>query len=664
MPVQVAKLSGKVTADVRDAQDNLRNVQNNLRETGDGFDRTGERSEQSMQRAGGATRAFGVNVGELVSTVGVLTAGVTAAGYATKKAFDFTEEGANLKQLEASFESVVGDVSAFREAVNGTVSDADLMSQSMTLLTGASGDLKDELATALPQLLEIAKASNKLNPALGDTTFLFESLAEGVKRGSKLRIDNAGIIVSQAEANEAYAETLGITADELTETQKKIALLHETVKEGQTIIEQAGNSAESYADAWAQARTTVKNTTDEMKQQAAEGVLPLIQRWNEFTVATRGTDKAMVGLFTGLDFINHALLGTSHRVDVYNEQVREQALINDLAAGQMNDYAEMARHLARAQEEAAQGADAGRYQAQADAIGTLRRQTDDAAGALNAYAEAGVNNIPSMEKTRQALANQAEAASDLSMSLMDASEQQIAKSLIDMLDPQEMGAGAYSAAVTEIGTAFGLMDEKSIALADNLPKVAEAIEAGIVPAQQADEALGALVEDAADGVVNFEDLLGQFEKAPDLTEGVGTTLNENLNPAMSTARDIAGEAYTNTDNWLQALNGLPDEKTVDLIVNYHTNGAAPSGVPTLPTGYASGGTIPLGEWGLVGEQGMELARATSSGTEVVPLGGGGGGGATWNGDINIHGGQDPQAIANVVMAELKRHGIVNTHALR
>jgi hypothetical protein len=72
--------------------------------------------------------------------------------------------------------------------------------------------MNDALTAALPQLLEIAKASNALNPTLGETTFLFESLATGVKRGSQLMIDNTGITFSQSEAYARFAEKVGKSA--------------------------------------------------------------------------------------------------------------------------------------------------------------------------------------------------------------------------------------------------------------------------------------------------------------------------------------------------------------------------------------------------------------------------------------------------------------------
>lgn len=196
---------------------------------------------------------------------------------AVREAFEFTEEGAQIRQLGESFARTGVDIEALRRAARGTVDDVSLMSQSMTLLAGTSGELRDQLAESLPRLLEIAKASNKLNPTLGDTSFLFQSLATGVKRGSQLLIDNTGITFTASEAYERYAASVGKTADELDDTEKKLALLQMTLERGQTLIDQAGGTTESYADAWAQLRAEVENTTNAMKAQAAELAGPLMR---------------------------------------------------------------------------------------------------------------------------------------------------------------------------------------------------------------------------------------------------------------------------------------------------------------------------------------------------------------------------------------------------
>ena len=84
--------------------------------------------------------------------------------YTAKKAFDFGQEGAQIAQLEESFNlmndtvyKTPGLLEDMREASRGTIKDTTLMSGILTLTAGASDELARSMADAAPKLLEIAK---------------------------------------------------------------------------------------------------------------------------------------------------------------------------------------------------------------------------------------------------------------------------------------------------------------------------------------------------------------------------------------------------------------------------------------------------------------------------------------------------------------------------
>jgi hypothetical protein len=192
-------------------------------------------------------KAMGQNLSGLMDTVKGVTVGVAAMGATFKQAFDLSKEGAGLNQLRDSFELMNKEVfktpdllDAMSEAARGTIKDTDLMKSLLTLTAGASDAAAQSYAAAAPQLLEIAKASNKLNPALGDTAFLFDSLALGIKRGSPLILDNLGITIKVGEANEKYAASLGKSVEALTAEEKQMALLNAVMESGDQLIAQVG----------------------------------------------------------------------------------------------------------------------------------------------------------------------------------------------------------------------------------------------------------------------------------------------------------------------------------------------------------------------------------------------------------------------------------------
>ena len=115
----------------------------------------------------------------LLIILAVVLGTLAAIGVAGKQAFEFGKQGAAITQTAESFDLLLDKVGAtpgllddLRDASRGTISDFELMSSTATLLAGASGELGTELANATPRLMEIAKAANKLNPALGDTAFM------------------------------------------------------------------------------------------------------------------------------------------------------------------------------------------------------------------------------------------------------------------------------------------------------------------------------------------------------------------------------------------------------------------------------------------------------------------------------------------------------------
>ena len=145
---------------------------------------------------------------------------------AIKGAIDFMASGielsAKLESLKASFERLVKasgatnlSLESLRKATKGTVSDVELLqAANQALMLGLPAD----------QLNELFEAAMKLGHAMGiDTKTAVESLATGIGRQSKLILDNLGIAFQASDAYEWYAKQLGVSTNQLTENQKKLA---------------------------------------------------------------------------------------------------------------------------------------------------------------------------------------------------------------------------------------------------------------------------------------------------------------------------------------------------------------------------------------------------------------------------------------------------------
>lgn len=198
--------------------------------------------------------------------------GIAGVGAIMKEAFDVGAQGAAVIQTEQSFNRLneqlgitPGLLDRLREASRGTVDDMTLMSSTMTLAAGGEKVLASALIEATPRLMEIAKAANTLNPTLGDTAYMFDSVALGIKRGSPMILDNLGITIKVEEAYTKFAESLGKTSKELTSEEQKMAILNATLAAGDTLINQVGGSTASATDDFARLDTATKNLADKMK---------------------------------------------------------------------------------------------------------------------------------------------------------------------------------------------------------------------------------------------------------------------------------------------------------------------------------------------------------------------------------------------------------------
>ncbi len=274
------------------------------------------------------------SVDSFEKSVKAMTAGVAKAmGIATgsvalmKKAFNFAEEGAQVEQMRDSWGTLLDVMEAapdlldqLRRASRGTIDDYKLMSSTATLLAGTQGALGTALANATPELMEMAKAAQKLNPELGDVTFLYDSLAKGIKRNSPMILDNLGIIVKLEEAYADYAESLGKSADELTAEEQKIALLNAVLKQGDVLMAQVGGTVDSATDSYQRMGAAVKNAMDDLKMLAADGLRPSAD--GLYWVLTYQKQ-----LNQSLDEANESLLHTSRSYDDYLQALTENLVL-------------------------------------------------------------------------------------------------------------------------------------------------------------------------------------------------------------------------------------------------------------------------------------------------------------------------------------------------
>ncbi len=121
--------------------------------------------------------------------------------------------------------AALDSLTQLREASRGAISDYDLMlSANKAMMLGVT-----DSAETMSRILEVSIERGR---AMGiGAQQAFNDIVTGIGRMSPLILDNLGIVVGGEAAFARYAETLGKTADELTDVEKKQMLVNKVLAE-------------------------------------------------------------------------------------------------------------------------------------------------------------------------------------------------------------------------------------------------------------------------------------------------------------------------------------------------------------------------------------------------------------------------------------------------
>jgi hypothetical protein len=147
-----------------------------------------------------------------------------------RMAFDLGQMGAQAERMEQSFRSLAGSgasrmLEELRETSRGTISDMNLMmAANRAMMLGVTQDTE-----TMTRLMEIAMVHGR---AMGlSTQQAFSDIVTGIGRMSPLILDNLGIMTGGERMFSEYAATLGKTVDQLSDVEKRQALLNKVMQE-------------------------------------------------------------------------------------------------------------------------------------------------------------------------------------------------------------------------------------------------------------------------------------------------------------------------------------------------------------------------------------------------------------------------------------------------
>ena len=211
---------------------------------------------------------MGKSFGTLTKVAGVAAGAITGA---TAAIVALGVHGSKVEGIKSSFEALsraTGEsadvmLGAMRTATSGLVSDFELMSAANKAMLLGLPVTADSLGT-------MAQAATILGRAMKqDATKSLDDLTTALGRGSPLILDNLGLTVKVGEANKAYAKTLGKSADQLTDGEKKLAFYNAAMGAAKVKLDELGELQLSFGLRVQQAKTMVTNFVDSLSLAVA-----------------------------------------------------------------------------------------------------------------------------------------------------------------------------------------------------------------------------------------------------------------------------------------------------------------------------------------------------------------------------------------------------------
>lgn len=222
-------------------------------------------------------------------------------------AIELAKTGASAQLLEQRFQGLAaaagesGDaiLAALRKASGGEISDLNLqLAANKANLLGVATSA-DDLGTLM------AIATDRAQQLGTTSTQAFNDLVTGLGRGSALILDNLGIIVDAATANQTYADSVGKTVAQLSEQEKKQALINAVVAQGNATLAATGGAVESNIGGFDRLGAAAENAANRAGAAIADRLAPLASGLGGVINAALGqatsTDQtAIIGLIEQL----------------------------------------------------------------------------------------------------------------------------------------------------------------------------------------------------------------------------------------------------------------------------------------------------------------------------------------------------------------------------
>jgi len=237
-------------------------------------------------------------------------AGAMASLGIAMKAVEFAKLASDAEQAQTAFTSIMQSMgldaetefNRIKESSEGLISDKALYEATTKAVSLGVPFEK------IGDLMEVAKVKAK---DMGiSLTQAFSDMATGIGRGSPMILDNLGLTIKLEEGNKKYADSLGITVEQMSAQQKTMALTNQVIEAGAEAVTRYADAGETSAEKFQKLDAQLENT----KVLIGQKLLPLVAEitdkmlkfiesldsadWNRFESGVNTVGAALGGLLS------------------------------------------------------------------------------------------------------------------------------------------------------------------------------------------------------------------------------------------------------------------------------------------------------------------------------------------------------------------------------
>lgn len=247
--------------------------------------------ELQQKRGAGGFDLMGMAGGKLMSVLGPAALGGTIVALAGW----LGDAAEKTLQYESALANIPFSIDGARKATRGLVGEQMLVSAA-----ASASSLKVTKTAADFELL--AGASVKLAQKLGQPADqLLNNLVTALGRGSTELLDNAGVVLKTAEAQERYAKSIGVSVSALTDEQKTSAFKIEAMKAILQAADETTIAFDSNAASVVRLKVKASDAWDSMSRAAANGVGAMFATVESASTAVTTLQRGLIETALAMD---------------------------------------------------------------------------------------------------------------------------------------------------------------------------------------------------------------------------------------------------------------------------------------------------------------------------------------------------------------------------